>query len=185
MHHSKAPDPQQELHPWINSDSLYFATAKSVAEIGVSKTNKEPTHAPIAWFFVGIRSPFLRVLLTYLVGGALRVMAVRTRAPQGALGSLLTSYANLVRAATSWRLASSGGRENLLNKEAAIMATFPTLATSKIFTFLLAPRSCRVAELRRPRTVSTIACTEGEARAHLPGLPLVFLSQRPAMGVAA
>lgn len=22
MHHSKPPDPRQELHPWINSDSL-------------------------------------------------------------------------------------------------------------------------------------------------------------------
>ncbi|WP_394293908.1 ash family protein [Aeromonas rivipollensis] len=185
MHHSKAPDPRQELHPWINSDSLYFATAKSVAEIGVSETSTEPTHAPIAWFFVGTRSSFLGVLLAYLVGGTCCVMAVRARAPQGALGSVVTSYANLVRAATSWRLASSGGRENLITTEAAIMATIPTLATSKIFTFLLATSNCRVAELIQPQTVVTVAHTEAEARAHLPGLPLVFLSRRPSEEVTA
>lgn len=183
MHHSKAPDPRQELHPWINSDSLYLAAAKSAAEIGVSKRFKEPTHA-LAWFFVGVRSPFLGVLLAYLVGGARRVMAVRARAPKGALDSLVSSYANLVRAATR-RLASLCGSDNLLTKEAAIMATTPTLATSKIYTFLLAPRRCRVAELHRPRTVSTTACTEAEARAHLPGLPLVFLSRRPSEEVTA
>ncbi len=65
------------------------------------------------------------------------------------------------------------------------MATIPTLATSKIFTFLLAAHGCRVAELPRIRTVSTTAHTEDEARAHLPGLPLVFLSRTPSKGVAA
>lgn len=183
MHHSKAPDPRQELHPWINSDSLCSATAKSVAEIGVSKRFLEPTHA-LAWFFVGARHPFLRVLLAYLVGGTCRVMAARARAPQGALDSKVSSYANLVRAVTR-RLASLCDSNNLLTLEAAIMATIPTPAVSKTYTFLIAQRSCRLATLRRLRTVSTIAHTEAEARAHLPDLPLVFLSRRPAMGIAA
>lgn len=173
------------LSDTIRHGKIFPATAKSVAEIGVSETSTEPTHAPIAWFFVGTRSPFLGALLTYLVGGACRVMAVRARAPQGALGSVVTSYANLVRAATSWRLASSGGRENLITTEAAIMATIPTLAVSKTYTFLIAPRSRRLATLRRIRTVSTTARTEAEARAHLSGLPLVFISRRPVGEVAA
>ncbi|MGE6133976.1 host cell division inhibitor Icd-like protein [Aeromonas salmonicida] len=42
-----------------------------------------------------------------------------------------------------------------------------------------------MAELPRIRTVSTTAHTEDEARAHLPGLPLVFLSRTPSKGVAA
>ncbi len=65
------------------------------------------------------------------------------------------------------------------------MATIPTLAVSKTFTFLIAPRPCRLAELRRIRTVSTVAHTEAEARAHLAGLPLVFLSRTPSKGAAA
>ncbi|WP_349922610.1 host cell division inhibitor Icd-like protein [Aeromonas veronii] len=65
------------------------------------------------------------------------------------------------------------------------MATIPTPAVSKTYTFLIAQRSCRLATLRRLRTVSTIAHSEAEARAHLPGLPLVFLSRRPSEEVAA
>lgn len=65
------------------------------------------------------------------------------------------------------------------------MATIPTLAVSKTYTFLIAPRSCRMAELTQPKTVSTVAHTEAEARAHLAGLPLVFLSRRPSGEVAA
>ena len=169
----------------VQQGTILHATAKSVAEIGVSIFRLEPTHA-LAWFFVGTRSPFLGALLAYLVGGACRVMAVRARAPQGALGSFLTSYANLVRAATSWRLASSCGSNKLLKKEAAIMATVPTPALPKIFTFLIQrPRACRLAELRRIRTVCIIANTESQARANLPGLSLVFMSRTPSKGVAA
>ncbi|NEX87932.1 ash family protein [Aeromonas rivipollensis] len=169
----------------VQQSTILLATAKSAAEIGVSIFRQEPTHA-LAWFFVGTRSPFLGALLAYLVGGACRVMAVRARAPQGALGSFLTSYANLVRAATSWRLASSCGRDNLTRKEAAIMATVPTPALPKIFTFLIQrPRVCRLAELRRIRTIAIIANTEAQARANLPGLSLVFMSRTPSKGVAA
>ena len=65
------------------------------------------------------------------------------------------------------------------------MATIPTQAVSKTFTFLIAPRPCRLAELRRIRIVSTVAHTEAEARAHLAGLPLVFLSRTPTGRAAA
>ncbi|MFQ2403581.1 Rha family transcriptional regulator [Aeromonas caviae] len=123
-----------KLTTLANESYSVGVAAKSAAEIGVSETTQEPTHAPIAWFFVGTRSPFIGVLLAYPAFGTLYVvMAVRARASQGALGySVLTSYANLVRAATSWRLASSGGRENLTNTEAAIMATVPTPVTPEI-----------------------------------------------------
>lgn len=169
----------------VQRSTIPLAAAKSVAEIGVSKISTEPIHA-LAWFFVGTRSSFLGALLAYLVGGLYSVMAVRARASKGALGSVVTSYANLVRAATSWRLASSGGRENLTTTEAAIMATVPTPALPKIFTFLIQrQRACHLAELRRIRTISIIAHTETQARANLPGLSLVFMSRTPSMGGAA
>jgi hypothetical protein len=77
------------------------------------------------------------------------------------------------------------GSEYLSTIEAAIMATIPTPATSKIFTFLIASSACRLADLRRIRTVSTTAHTEAQARAALAGLPLVFVSRRPSGEVAA
>ena len=54
-----------------------------------------------------------------------------------------------------------------------------------IFTFLIAPSACRLADLRRIRTVSTVAHTEAEARIALAGLPLVFLSRTPTGRAAA
>ncbi|KHA54537.1 regulatory protein [Aeromonas hydrophila] len=161
------------------------AAAKSAAGIGVSIIRKEPTHA-LAWFFVGTQPSSLGAASLHPLGSFSCVMAVRARASQGALVSFLTSYANLVRAATLLRLASSGGRENLTRKEAAIMATVLTPALPKIYTFLIQrPRACRLAELRRIRTISVIANTENQARANLPGLSLVFMSRTPSMGVAA
>lgn len=65
------------------------------------------------------------------------------------------------------------------------MATIPTLAVFKTYSFLIAPRPCRLADLRYSRTVSAVAHTEAEARAHLAGLPLVFIARRPAGEVAA
>jgi hypothetical protein len=168
----------------VQRSTIRPAAAKSVAEIGVSKSVLEPTHA-LAWFFVGTRSSFLGALLAYLVGSAYRVMAARARAPQGALDPKVSSYANLVRAVTR-RLASICGSDNLLTLEAAVMATVPTPALPKIFTFLIQrQRACRLAELRRIRTISVIANTERQARANLPGLSLVFMSRTPSMGVAA
>ena len=169
------PDNSQE-------GTILSATAKSVAEIGVSQRILEPTHA-LAWFFVGARSSFLGALLAYPVSSLCSVMAVRVRALQGALDSKVSSYANLARAATR-RLASLCGSNKRLTLEAAIMATVPTPATSKTFTFLIAAHGCLVADLTRIRTVSTTAYTEGEARATLAGLPLVFLSRTPTGEVA-
>ncbi|WP_323939212.1 ash family protein [Aeromonas hydrophila] len=167
----------------VQRSTIPLAAAKSAAEIGVSESVLEPTHA-LAWFFVGARPSFLGALLAYLVGSAYRVMAARARAPQGALDPKVSSYANLVRAVTR-RLASICGSDNLLTLEAAIMATVPTPALPKIFTFLIQrPRACRLAELRRIRTISVIANTENQARANLPGLSLVFMSRTPSMGVA-
>ncbi|UUI61664.1 ash family protein [Aeromonas salmonicida] len=168
----------------VQQGTILHATAKSVAEIGVSERVLEPTHA-LAWFFVGARPSFLGVLLAYLVGSAYRVMAARARAPQGALDPKVSSYANLVRAVTR-RLASLCGSDNLLTLEAAIMATIPHPVLPKIFTFLIQrPRACRLAELRRIRTIAIIANTEAQARANLPGLSLVFMSRTPSKGVAA
>ncbi|MFL9592743.1 ash family protein [Aeromonas schubertii] len=169
----------------VQRSTIPPAAAKSAAEIGVSKRVLEPTHAP-AWFFVGARPSLLGALLAYLVSSAYRVMAARARAPQGALDPKVSSYANLVRAVTSWRLASLCGSDNLLTLEAAIMATVPTPALPKIVTFLiLQHRACRLAELRRIRTISVIANTELQARANLPGLSLVLMARTPSMGVAA
>ncbi|WP_429128544.1 ash family protein [Aeromonas media] len=172
------------LYEDVRNGTILPATAKSVAEIGVSESVLEPTHA-LAWFFVGARPSFLGALLAYLVGSAYRVMAARARASQGALDPKVSSYANLVRAVTR-RLASICGSDNLLTLEAAIMATVPTLATSKVFTFLIPhSRTCRLADLRRIRTVTAVADTEAQARAALAGLPLVFVSRRPSGEVAA
>ena len=65
------------------------------------------------------------------------------------------------------------------------MATVPTPVVSKLFTFLIAPRPCRLADLRRIRTVTAVADTEAQARAALAGLPLVFLSRTPTGRAAA
>ena len=55
-----------------------------------------------------------------------------------------------------------------------------------IFTFLIQhSRTCRLADLRRIRTVTAVADTEAQARANLPGLPLVFLSRTPTGRAAA
>ena len=47
------------------------------------------------------------------------------------------------------------------------------------FTFLIAPSACRLADLRRIRTITAVADTEAQARIALAGLPLVFLSRTP------
>ncbi|MGL6379005.1 host cell division inhibitor Icd-like protein [Aeromonas hydrophila] len=49
-----------------------------------------------------------------------------------------------------------------------------------IYTFLIPhSRTCRLADLRRIRTISAVADTEAQARIALAGLPLVFLSRIP------
>lgn len=54
-----------------------------------------------------------------------------------------------------------------------------------IFTFLIAPSACRLADLRRIRIVSAVADNEAQARAAMAGLPLVFLSRTPTGRAAA
>jgi hypothetical protein len=54
-----------------------------------------------------------------------------------------------------------------------------------VYTFLIAPRVCRLADLRRIRTISAFANSEAQARSALAGLPLVFLSRTPSKGAAA
>ena len=55
-----------------------------------------------------------------------------------------------------------------------------------IFTFLIQhSRTCRLADLRRIRTVTAVADTEAQARIALAGLPLVFLSRTPSGRAAA
>lgn len=51
-----------------------------------------------------------------------------------------------------------------------------------IYTFLISQRACRLADLRRIRTITAVADTEAQARAALAGLPLVFLSRTPRQG---
>ena len=53
------------------------------------------------------------------------------------------------------------------------------------FTFLIAPSACRLADLRRIRTITAVADTEAQARIALAGLPLVFLSRTPSGRAAA
>nr|WP_307772433.1 ash family protein [Aeromonas veronii] len=168
----------------VRGSRIYLATAKSVAGRGNPELNSAPTHA-LAWFFVGTRSPLLGALLAYLVGGVCCVMVARAGQLSGWPVSSGFAGISTPARATAMSVETLVGSEYLSNSEAAIMATIPTLATSKIFTFLLAAHGCRVAELPRIRTVSTTAYSEDEARAHLAGLPLVFISRTPSKGAAA
>lgn len=192
MHHIKDQDlhqicrtaPYWRLSDTVRHGKIFNATAKSVAGRGNPELNSAPTHA-LAWFFVGTRSPLLGALLAYLVGGVCCVMVARAGQLSGWPVSSGFAGISTPARATAMSVETLVGSEYLSNSEAAIMATIPTLATSKIFTFLLAAHGCRVAELPRIRTVSTTAHTEDEARAHLPGLPLVFLSRTPSKGAVA
>ncbi|AGM42759.1 Rha family phage regulatory protein [Aeromonas hydrophila] len=107
------------------------AAAKSAAGIRTPKIIKEPTHAPIAWFFVGTRSPFTWVLFAYPAIGIYSVMVARAGQPQGWSVSLVADSTNPVRA-TTMRFVPPVGSDNLSTKEAAIMATVPTPVTPEI-----------------------------------------------------
>lgn len=167
----------------IQRGTILPATAKSVAGRENPSLHIAPTHA-LAWFFVGARSPLLGELLAYPVGGPCCVMVARAGQPRGWPVSMCAGILTPARA-TAMSVRTLVGSENLSHIEAAIMATIPTIATSKVFTFMLAAHGCRVSELSRVRTVSITAYTEAEARAHLPGLPLVFLSRTPTGRAAA
>ena len=171
------PDNSQE-------GTILSATAKSVAGRRNPELNSAPTHA-LAWFFVGTRSPLLGALLAYLVGGVCCVMVARAGQLSGWPVSSGFAGISTPARATAMSVETLVGSEYLSNSEAAIMATIPTPATSKVFTFLIASSACRLADLRRIRTVTAVADTEAQARSALAGLPLVFLSRTPSKGVAA
>ena len=104
------------------------AAAKSAAGIGTPRTTLEPTHAPIAWFFVGTRPPFTWVLLAYPAIGIYSVMVARAGQPSGWSVSKVADSTNPVRA-TTMRFVPQVGSDNLSTLEAAIMATVPTPLT--------------------------------------------------------
>lgn len=162
---------------------ICLAAAKSAAGRRNPSLHIAPTHA-LAWFFVGARSPLLGELLAYPVGGPCCVMVARAGQPRGWPVSMCAGIPTPARA-TTMGVGTLVGSENLSHIEAAIMATVPTPVVSKLFTFLIAPRPCRLADLRRIRTVTAVADTEAQARAALAGLPLVFLSRTPTGRAAA
>lgn len=57
-------------------------------------------------------------------------------------------------------------------------------ALTMLYTFIIALRDQKLAQLSRIRTVSAIAPNETKARAQLRGLPLVFIRCTPAKGGA-
>lgn len=166
------------LYEDVRNGTILPATAKSVAGRGNPELNSAPTHA-LAWFFVGTRSPLLGALLAYLVGGVCCVMVARAGQLSGWPVSSGFAGISTPARATAMSVETLVGSEYLSNSEAAIMATIHTPTTSKIFTFLIASSACRLADLRRIRTVTAVADTEAQARAALAGLPLVFLSRTP------
>ena len=93
---------------------------------------------------------------------------------------------NLDQSITS-RLVSACGGYIKPYSEAVNMTTTPTQAvtTAMIYTFLIAGGCQKLSNLKRIRTISVSAYTEAQARKQLVGLPLVFISQSPAMEVAA
>ncbi len=162
---------------------ICLAAAKSAAGRRNPSLHIAPTHA-LAWFFVGARSPLLGELLAYPVGGPCCVMVARAGQPRGWPVSMCAGIPTPARA-TTMGVGTLVGSENLSHIEAAIMATIPTPVISKRFTFLIASSACRLADMRRIRTISTVADTEAQARAALTGLPLVFLSRTPSGRAAA
>uniref|UniRef100_A0A3L0W1R8 Host cell division inhibitor Icd-like protein n=2 Tax=Gammaproteobacteria TaxID=1236 RepID=A0A3L0W1R8_ECOLX len=171
------------LYEDARGGTILSATAKSVAGRRNPSLHIAPTHA-LAWFFVGARSPLLGELLAYPVGGPCCVMVARAGQPRGWPVSMCAGIPTPARA-TTMGVGTLVGSENLSHIEAAIMATIPTPVISKRFTFLIASSACRLADMRRIRTISTVADTEAQARAALAGLPLVFVSRRPSGEVAA
>ena len=156
MHHSKAPDPQQELHPWINSDSLpHVALSKRQGRRikhpqAMTKPRTNCTISPIFGLMPEIYS-----FLGAWVGSQ------RRRPHCAFLGlALLCGY--------PIRLGLSKPR-----------------VISMIYTFLIATNRGRIADFQRIRTISAFAKSETEARQRVSGLPLIFLSRSPAQEVAA
>lgn len=154
----------------VQQSTIRLAAAKSAAEIGVSKfPRSRPT---LLRGFLSVLDPHLLRLPCHTCSAASAVLWRFGRGHRKVRRDLWgTGYANLVRAATILRLASSGGRDNLTTPEAAIMATVPTPVLPTIFTPLsYRRRACRLAELRRIRTTAT---SEAQACANHADLPTI------------
>ena len=175
---------QAGLSDSVRQGTILPATAKSVAGRRNPELNSAPTHA-LAWFFVGTRSPLLGALLAYLVGWVCCVMVARAGQLSGWPVSSGFAGISTPARATAMSVETLVGSEYLSTIEAAVMATIPTPVISKRFTFLIASSACRLADLRRIRTVTAVADTEAQARIALAGLPLVFLSRTPTGRAAA
>ncbi|HDX8380843.1 TPA: host cell division inhibitor Icd-like protein [Aeromonas salmonicida] len=151
MHHSKAPDPRQELHPWINSDSL---------------TPIKGLDTP--WYGWRTRHPQvvnqLRTIRTYplILGSMPQIYLV--------LGAWVGSQRKRPHCAFLVE------RGLAATRSAIVLSNYGPILM--IFTFLIATRG-RVSDLHRIRTISAVADTEAQARANLPGLPLVFVARIP------
>lgn len=76
-------------------------------------------------------------------------------------------------------------REHCLAATRSALRQLHVGITQMTFTFMIASSACRLADLRRIRTITAVADTEAQARIALAGLPLVFLSRTPSKGVAA
>ena len=153
MHHSKAPDPQQELHPQINSDSLPLIKGLDTPWYGwrirhpqASNNCENLPHIP------KLRPP-CRSFIQFRGMGREPKKTPRLRL--STVGRCLAA----TRSATVFKL-----------------WRIPLM----IYIFLIQHRrTCRLADLRRIRTISAVADTEAQARANLPGLPLVFVARIP------
>ena len=160
----------------VQQSTIPHAAAKSVAEIGVSKIPRS-RHTLFSRVFLSVLDPHFFGGCWPTRSAAPAVLWRFGRGHRKVRRDLWgTGYANLVRAATILRLASSGGRENLTLPEAAIMATVPTPVVFKTFTFLITHGAYRLSVLRYIRTIAT---SEALARANHADLPLVFVSRVP------
>lgn len=114
----------------LRQSTIPLAAAKSVAEIGVSKVPRSRPTLPLRGF-LSVLDPHLFGSCWPIWSAAPAVLWRFERGHRKVRRDLWgAGYANLVRAATILRLASSGGREKLTLPEAAIMATVPTRAIS-------------------------------------------------------
>jgi len=129
MHHSKAPDPQQELHPWINSDSL--------PHVALSKRQGRRIKHPQAMT---------------------KPRTICTISPIFGLMPEIYSFLG------AW-VGSQRKRPHCAFLGLALLCGYPI--------------RLGVSDLHRIRTISAVADTEAQARANLPGLPLVFVARIP------
>ena len=151
MHHSKAPDPRQELHPWINSDSL-----------PITKGLDTP------WYGWRIRHPQAMT----------KPRTICTISPIFGLMPEIYPFLGAWVGSQRKRPHCACLREHCFAATRSALRQLHVGITQMIFTFLIATHG-KVSDLHRIRTISAVADTEAQARANLPGLPLVFVARIP------